>query len=90
MLLKKRERERVVLNISSGKADVYLYPQPGTKRWDTCAPEAILRELGGVLTDKDGLDIVYRRTGDMLNTSLIACLDPALHKRVIGNLKSKI
>jgi 3'(2'), 5'-bisphosphate nucleotidase len=75
--------------VAQGVADVYLYPCAGTKRWDTCAPEAILRELGGVMTDKDGHNIQYRKTGDMLNTSLIASLDRQLHKRVIENLKGE-
>jgi 3'-phosphoadenosine 5'-phosphosulfate (PAPS) 3'-phosphatase len=28
------------LTILDGLADVYVYPVDGTKRWDTCAPEA--------------------------------------------------
>ncbi len=75
------------LLVAQGAADVYLYPQPGTKRWDTCAPDAILRELGGAMTDMEGRDIVYSRSGDMMNQSLIACMDKALHERVIASLK---
>jgi len=41
------------------EADLYLYPQPGTKKWDTCAPEAILKELGGALTDGQGRQLPY-------------------------------
>lgn len=40
-----------VLCVIDGKADCYLYPRDGTKRWDTCAPEALLRSLGGTITD---------------------------------------
>ena len=40
-----------VLCVIEGKADCYIYPRNGTKRWDTCAPEAILRSLNGSLTD---------------------------------------
>jgi 3'(2'), 5'-bisphosphate nucleotidase len=75
------------LLIAQGVGDIYLYPQPGTKRWDTCAPEAILRAMGGALTDMHGRDFVYARSGDMLNQSLVACLDKALHQRVIESLK---
>ena len=32
-----------VLSVIDGDADCYIYPRNGTKRWDTCAPEAILR-----------------------------------------------
>jgi 3'(2'), 5'-bisphosphate nucleotidase len=77
------------LMVAQGQADVYLYPQPGTKRWDSCAPDAILRELGGTMTDRDGKEIVYRNTGDMLNLSLVASIDKNLHRRVIESLKVK-
>ena len=30
-----------------GKAHAYVFPSPGCKKWDTCAPEAILHALGG-------------------------------------------
>lgn len=32
---------------------------PGTKRWDTCAGEAILRASGGALTDRNGAAYDY-------------------------------
>ena len=34
-----------------GEADAYIFPSSGTKKWDTCAPEAILVAAGGELTD---------------------------------------
>lgn len=37
--------------IARGQADFYVHPNPGTKEWDTCAPEVIVREAGGVMTD---------------------------------------
>ena len=39
------------LCVIDGSSDCYLYPRNGTKRWDTCAPEAILRAVGGRFTD---------------------------------------
>ena len=50
-----------VLTVIDGLADCYIYPRDGTKRWDTCAPEAILRSLGGKLTDVFGKDYDYAR-----------------------------
>uniref|UniRef100_A0A6B2LBJ8 3'(2'),5'-bisphosphate nucleotidase 1 n=1 Tax=Arcella intermedia TaxID=1963864 RepID=A0A6B2LBJ8_9EUKA len=41
------------------KADVYIQANPGTNRWDTCGPEAILRAAGGRLTDLSGKDYRY-------------------------------
>ena len=37
--------------ITRRRADCYVHPTPGTKEWDTCAPDIILREAGGVMTD---------------------------------------
>ena len=31
--------------VMEGQAHVYLHPSPGCKKWDTCAPEAVLRYL---------------------------------------------
>lgn len=48
-----------VLQVIEGMADAYVFASPGCKKWDTCAPEAILRALGGTLTDILGNDIRY-------------------------------
>jgi len=45
-----------------GKAHAYVFASAGSKRWDTCAPEAILRELGGELTDMYGNRYNYEKT----------------------------
>ena len=37
--------------MARGQADFYLHPAAGPKEWDTCAPEIILSEAGGVMTD---------------------------------------
>jgi 3'(2'), 5'-bisphosphate nucleotidase len=47
------------LTILDGKADVYVYPRDGTKRWDTCAPEALLRALNGTMVDIFGNEYSY-------------------------------
>ncbi|XP_011305902.1 3'(2'),5'-bisphosphate nucleotidase 1 isoform X2 [Fopius arisanus] len=44
---------KVVL-LLEGKAHAYVFASPGCKKWDTCAPEAILRAAGGNLTDLHG------------------------------------
>jgi 3'(2'), 5'-bisphosphate nucleotidase len=37
--------------ITRRQADFYVHPNPGTKEWDTCAPDIILHEAGGRMTD---------------------------------------
>eukprot|EP00795_Rhopilema_esculentum_P003417 gene3416-1782_t len=48
-----------VLQVIEGVADAYVFASPGCKKWDTCAPESVLRALGGKLTDINGVDIAY-------------------------------
>lgn len=43
-----------MLLLLEGKAHAYVFASPGCKRWDTCAPEAILHAMGGTLTDLHG------------------------------------
>jgi 3'(2'), 5'-bisphosphate nucleotidase len=40
--------------LAEGEADLYLHYSPKSSRWDSCAPEAVLRAAGGVFTDIDG------------------------------------
>lgn len=42
-----------------GKAHAYVFASKGTKKWDTCAPEAILTAAGGILTDMNGNSYDY-------------------------------
>ncbi|XP_049613206.1 3'(2'),5'-bisphosphate nucleotidase 1 [Syngnathus scovelli] len=40
-----------IIQLIEGKASAYVFASPGTKKWDTCAPEVLLRCVGGKLTD---------------------------------------
>ena len=48
-----------VLLLIEKKVHAYVFPSIGCKKWDTCAPEAILSSLGGSLTDIHGEPIPY-------------------------------
>lgn len=56
-----------VLLIIEGKAHAYVYPRPGCKKWDTCAPEALLASVGGKLTDVFGKAYEYHRDVQLVN-----------------------
>lgn len=47
------------LQLLEGKAHAYVFASPGCKKWDTCAPEAVLEAHGGVLTDVLGNHYLY-------------------------------
>lgn len=57
-----------VLLLLEGKANAYMYPTPGTKRWDTCAPEAVLHAMGGKLTDMYGNFYSYAKDTPVANS----------------------
>jgi 3'(2'), 5'-bisphosphate nucleotidase len=47
--------------IARGQAEFYVHPNPGTKEWDTCAPDIIVREAGGTMTDCWGRPLRYNQ-----------------------------
>ncbi|HEY8461088.1 MAG TPA: 3'(2'),5'-bisphosphate nucleotidase CysQ [Blastocatellia bacterium] len=47
--------------IAEGRAHLYINTTSATSQWDTCAPEAILREAGGLVTDCNGGALVYNQ-----------------------------
>ncbi|XP_062857605.1 3'(2'),5'-bisphosphate nucleotidase 1 [Trichomycterus rosablanca] len=52
-----------IIQLVEGKASAYVFASPGCKKWDTCAPEAILHAVGGKLTDMHGN--TYRYDADV-------------------------
>lgn len=48
-----------VILLLEGKAHAYVFASKGCKRWDTCAPEAVLHAVGGTLTDFYGEPYPY-------------------------------
>ncbi|CAE8739295.1 unnamed protein product [Polarella glacialis] len=68
-----------VARITDGAADLWIFPRSGTSRWDTCAGEAMLQALGGLLRDKAGRPICYDPDGSFENLEgIIAGADPEL------------
>ncbi len=67
--------------------DLYIHLSPRTKHWDTCAPEIILREAGGELTDLFGAPIVYN-TPDVNNHNGILATNGAAHTAAAAEMKS--
>lgn len=71
--------------VADGRADIYLAPEFAGCRWDSCAPEAIIRSLGGLFTDARGNSLDYRAAGVENNRGAVAA-PPALHAEVIDRL----
>uniref|UniRef100_A0A7M4FRL7 3'(2'),5'-bisphosphate nucleotidase 1 n=2 Tax=Crocodylus porosus TaxID=8502 RepID=A0A7M4FRL7_CROPO len=58
-----------VIHLIEGKASAYVFASPGCKKWDTCAPEAILHAVGGKLTDIHGNSLHYNREVKHMNSA---------------------
>jgi len=47
--------------IARGDAEIYVNTSDRTGEWDTCAPQVILEEAGGKVTDMDGNNLRYNK-----------------------------
>ena len=68
------------------QADLYIHMSPKTKQWDTCAPEAVLAEAGGRMTDIWGGPLLYN-TPDVLNRNGLVSSNGAAHDSVIERMR---
>ncbi|MGD8278460.1 MAG: 3'(2'),5'-bisphosphate nucleotidase CysQ, partial [Gemmatimonadota bacterium] len=58
--------------IAEGERDLYIHPVPYLKEWDTCAPEMVLREAGGMVTDCRGRPLVYNKARPVQPDGILA------------------
>jgi len=64
---------------------LWFFPKPGTSLWDIAAADALLRVMGGKLSDKFGRDMDYSKEWmDAENMDgIVACSDVVLHAECI-------
>lgn len=67
------------------ECDVYIHLSPRTKQWDTCAPQLILTEAGGRMTDLFGHPLNYN-VPDVNNRNGLVASNGASHERIIETL----
>lgn len=72
--------------VAEAICDLYIHLSPRTKFWDTCGPQIILEEAGGVLTDLFGEKIGYG-ISDVQNHGGIVAANGAAHAAVIKKLR---
>jgi 3'-phosphoadenosine 5'-phosphosulfate (PAPS) 3'-phosphatase len=73
--------------ICEGRAHVYLQTSRHTSQWDACAPDVILHEAGGHLTDL--LNIPLRYNGpDVRNTRGVLASNGIIHDRIAKTAQS--
>lgn len=69
--------------IAEGERDLYIHPVPYLKEWDTCAPELIVREAGGTVTDCLGARLRYNKPDPVQPDGIVAS-GVDVHERVMA------
>jgi 3'(2'), 5'-bisphosphate nucleotidase len=67
------------------QCDVYIHLSSRTKQWDTCAPEVILTEGGGRISDLFGYPLSYN-VPDVQNRNGLIASNGAAHNQIIETL----
>jgi 3'(2'), 5'-bisphosphate nucleotidase len=70
------------VEIAHGHLELYAHPSRGqVKLWDACAPDAIVRAAGGLLTDARGVPFDYR--GAVAQGEGTVAANPVLHAEAV-------
>jgi len=72
--------------IASGKADFHIHTNSRASKWDTCAPQIILEEAGGKITDFYGNKLDYLIAENNWKNSFVAS-NSILHEKILLELK---
>jgi len=77
--------------IASGDAEFHISSHflilNKTSKWDTCAPQIILEEAGGIITDFKGNGLDYKQKSLLWENSFVASNSLAMHKEIIKGIK---
>src|SRR6476469_2384311 len=68
------------------QCDLYVHLSPRTKQWDTCAPEVILTEAGGRITDLFGRPLRYNHA-DVQNRNGVIASNGVSHSQIVAALQ---
>lgn len=73
--------------IAEGKADGYITFTDKTCQWDICAPEIILQEAGGKVSNLNGENFIYNRQ-ELKNLNGIVGSNKNIYNQIINYLKT--
>ncbi|ALC46919.1 CG7789 [Drosophila busckii] len=75
-----------VLQLLEGKAHAYVFATPGCKKWDTCAPEAVLEAEGGSLTNINGEHYEYHAAVEHVNRRGVLASMNQKHEQLVDKI----
>jgi 3'(2'), 5'-bisphosphate nucleotidase len=73
--------------IAEGLAHLYVHVGLGTNQWDTCAPQAILHEAGGRMTDTSNAALPYS-CAEPRNLLGVIASNGTIHDRIVETTQS--
>jgi len=72
--------------VAAGVLEIYAHPSSGpVKLWDACAPDAVVREAGGIFTDGEGRPFDYR--GPLAQGRGTLAANPTLHAEALRRMR---
>jgi 3'(2'), 5'-bisphosphate nucleotidase len=74
--------------IALGATDLYVNPYTHCSTWDTCAPQVILQESGGTLTDMHGLALSYNDPVTTKHSRGLVGSNGSMHDTVIATFSA--
>ena len=74
-----------VMEIASGRADIYLTSTNKMKQWDTAASHCIISEAGGKMTDISGNNLVYN-TESVNHENGLLVTNGSIHEEVVSKI----
>jgi 3'(2'), 5'-bisphosphate nucleotidase len=75
--------------ICEGLAHLYVHTSPHTSQWDTCAPDVILHEAGGRMTDLRNTRLRYN-VRELRNLHGVVSSNNAVHDQIVKTTNSVI
>jgi hypothetical protein len=66
--------------------DILGKPLSGAE-WDIAAPEVIIREAGGMMSDLTGRPHRYNKPNPKIDGGILAAVDPLTHRRILEALQ---
>lgn len=66
--------------IAKQEAEFFVSSNPRTSKWDTCAPQIILEEAGGKMTDQEGKPLNYSQADNLWGFVFIASNETLLNQ----------
>ncbi|XP_058817450.1 3'(2'),5'-bisphosphate nucleotidase 1-like [Topomyia yanbarensis] len=80
-----------VLQLLEGNAHAHVFASAGCKKWDTCAPEAVLEAQGGTLTDILGRHYRYGKDVRFPNAcGVLGSASGIAHKDILAKLPDSV